>query len=299
MLFVCLSVLGSSSCLVRRRVISRQGATTRQALLTSDKDALIGRIESIYNSVHDFSATVDMTPALGSVEKNRITEYKDVRGYVLFRKPEEIRIIGLYPVVRNKAFDMVSNGTDFRLYVPVKNRFIIGRNELTTPSANKIENLRPQHFIDAMLIRPPAGSEQPVLENLTDEDNATYVLELIAQGPGGMRLSRSVWFDRYRLMPFRELIFDDQGNILTDARYSDWQTWDNVSFPKHIQIDRPRDEYSVVLTVVKMDINKGLSDDKFVLEQPPGSTLQVIGQKQPATVPPTAGPAAPQTKRTK
>lgn len=299
MLFVCLSVLGSSSCLVRRRVISRQGATTRQALLTSDKDALIGRIESIYNSVHDFSATVDMTPALGSVEKNRITEYKDVRGYILFRKPEEIRIIGLYPVVRNKAFDMVSNGTDFRLYVPVKNRFIIGRNELTTPSANKIENLRPQHFIDALLIRPPAGGEQPVLENLTDEDNATYVLELIAQGPGGLRLSRSVWFDRYRLMPFREIIFDDQGNILTDARYSDWQTWDNVSFPKHIQIDRPRDEYSVVLTVVKMDINKGLSDDKFVLEQPPGSTLQVIGQKQPATVPPTAGPAAPQTKRTK
>lgn len=298
MLFVCLSVLGSSSCLVRRRIILRKGATTRQALETSDKATLIGRIESIYNSVHDFSATVDMTPALGSAERNRITEYKDVRGYVLFRKPDEIRIIGLYPVVRNKAFDMVSNGTDFRLYVPVKNRFIIGRNELTTPSPNKIENLRPQHFIDALLIRPPTNDEQPVLENLTDEDNATYVLQLIAQGPAGLRLSRSVWFDRYRLMPFRELIFDDQGNILTDARYSDWQTWDNVAFPKHVQIDRPRDEYSVVLTVVKMDINKGVSDDKFVLEQPPGSTLQVIGQK-PATVPPLASPAVETKKRKK
>jgi hypothetical protein len=65
-----------------------------------------------------FSATVDMVPALGSSEKSKITEYKDVRGYILFRKPADIRIIGLYPVVRNKAFDMVSNGKDFRLYLP-------------------------------------------------------------------------------------------------------------------------------------------------------------------------------------
>ncbi len=57
-----------------------------------------------------------MTPALGSSEKSKITEYKDVRGYILFRKPTDIRIIGLYPVVRNKAFDMVSNGKDFRLH---------------------------------------------------------------------------------------------------------------------------------------------------------------------------------------
>jgi len=32
-----------------------------------------------------------------------------------------------------------------------------------------------------------------------------------------------------------------------------------------------------------MDINKGVSDDKFVLNQPPGSTLQVVGQ--PAATP--------------
>jgi outer membrane lipoprotein-sorting protein len=278
-------VLGSTSCLVRRRVISRKGAGTRQALLTSDRAALLSRVDSIYNSIRDFSATVDMTPALGSAERNRITEYKDVRGYILFRKPDDIRIIGLYPVVRNKAFDMVSNGTDFRLYVPAKNRFLIGRNELTTPSPNKLENLRPQHFVEALLIRPPNHGEQAVLENLTDEDNANYILELITQGPGGLRLSRSIWLDRYRLMPVRQLNFDDQGNILTDARYSNWQHWDNVQFPKQVQIDRPRDEYSVVLTVVKMDINKGVSDDKFVLEQPPGSTLQVIGQKPRAAAP--------------
>jgi hypothetical protein len=40
-----------------------------------------------------------------------------------------------------------------------------------------------------------------------------------------------------------------------------------------------------VIDVVKMDIDKGVSDDKFVLEQPEGSTLHVVGQA-PAPVPP-------------
>ena len=83
-----------------------------------------------------------MVPALGTAEKSQITEYKDVRGYILFRKPEHIRIIGLYPVVRNKAFDMVSDGSTFRLYIPAKNRFVTGRNEVTVLSKNKLENLR-------------------------------------------------------------------------------------------------------------------------------------------------------------
>jgi len=51
-----------------------------------------------------------------------------------------------------------------------------------------------------------------------------------------------------------------------------------VAFPKHIEINRPRDEYAVVIDIVKMDINKGVSDDKFVLDQPEGTTLQVVGQ---------------------
>ena len=76
----------------------------------------------------------------------------------------------------------------------------------------------------------------------------------------------------------RQLIFDPSGNILTDARYTDWQYYDNVPFPKHIEINRPRDEYSVVIDIVKMDINAGVPDARFVLEQPEGSVLQVLGQ---------------------
>src|SRR3954447_18274491 len=105
----------STSFLVRRRSITRKGGAPPQTLLTADKESLIKEIAEQYAAIQSFNATVDLVPALGSANKGRITEYKDVRAYILFRKPADIRIIGLYPVVRNKAFDMVSDGSQFRL----------------------------------------------------------------------------------------------------------------------------------------------------------------------------------------
>jgi outer membrane lipoprotein-sorting protein len=278
-LLLCLMTLGFSSCLARRRAISRKGGTPSQTLLVADKDTLLQAVTRQFEAIRDFNATVDMIPALGTAERNKITEYKDVRGFILFRKPAGIRIIGLYPVVRNKAFDMVSNGIDFKLYLPSHNRFIMGRNEIEQPSANKMENLRPQHFLDALLVRPVEPAEKVLLENLTDEDEAFYILHLVRENGGGqLQLSRTIWFNRINLQLARQLIFDAAGNILTDARYSEWHAYDNVPFPKHIEINRPRDEYAVVLDIVKMDINKGIADDKFVLDRPEGTTLQTVGQ---------------------
>ena len=298
LLLICLSALDFSGCFVRRRIITRKGGNATPVLITADKQTLIERVASNYQAIQSFSATVDMTPALGSSEKSKITEYKDVRGYILFRKPADIRIIGLYPVVRNKAFDMVSNGKDFRLYLPASNRFVIGSNQLAAHSANKIENLRPQHFLEALLVAPMQPGEKAELVNLTDEDNAVYILHFIRLGPDGEILpARSIWFSRINLHIARQLVYDPAGNILTDARYSDWHEYDGVPFPKTIDITRPQDEYAVVLTVVKMEINRGVSDEKFVLEQPEGTQLQVLGQ--PAPAPPAAPPPPAKGKKKK
>jgi outer membrane lipoprotein-sorting protein len=277
---LCLTSLGLSSCLVKRRIINRAGARTAQpVLLTAQAPDLVQRVADQFHAIHDFTATVDMTPALGSAEKNRITEYKDVRGYILFREPADIRIVGLYPVVRNTAFDMVSNGVDFKLYVPAKNRFLVGSNTIGRPSPNKLENLRPQHFLDALLVQPLSAAEKVILENYTDEDNAFYILHVVREGGAGeLILERTIWFSRVDLRLARQITLDPSGNILTDARYSNWRVYDSVPFPKHIEINRPRDEYAVVLDIQKMDINKGVSDDKFVLNQPEGTQLQRVGE---------------------
>jgi outer membrane lipoprotein-sorting protein len=291
---LCLLSLASSACLARRRAISQKGAGTNKTLLVADRQTLLDSIARQYDAILDFNAQVNMVPALGTVEKSKITEYKDILAYIIFHKPAQIRIIGLYPIVRTKAFDMASTGEDFKLYVPSRNLFLTGRNEILQVSTNKLENLRPQHFIDALMVRPvDPATEKVLIENYTDEDDAFYILHVIHEnGNGQLSLARTIWFGRENLMLARQLIFDGDGNILTDARYTEWKAFDNVPFPKHIEINRPRDEYAVVIDIVKMDINKNVTEDKFVLPQPEGTTLRVVGQPPE----PSPGPAAPPAK---
>jgi outer membrane lipoprotein-sorting protein len=283
-LAVCLMCAATSSCIARRRLIPRAGNS--KPLQTADLPTLLAAIRKQYDAIQNFSASVDMVPALGSTEKNHITEYKDVRAYIRFRKPSDIRLIGLMPVVRSTMFDMVSDGTDFKLYIPSKGRFIEGRNAIEELSPNKMENLRPQHFLDALIVQPiDLQTDKVLLENFTDEDNAYYIIHTVREQPDGMlKLRRTIWFSRLDMTLARQMIFDETGNPLTDARYSEWHSYDNVPFPKHIEINRPRDEYAMVLDLVKMDINKGVASDQFVLEQPEGTTLQIIG------APPAKGP---------
>jgi outer membrane lipoprotein-sorting protein len=297
-ILVCSLSMALSSCLARRRLIVRKGSNAAQPLLVAGQAALLDAVSRQYQAVHDFSATVDMVPALGTAEKSKITEYKDVRAYILFRQPASIRIIGLYPVVRNKAFDMTSDGARFELYIPSRDAFIKGNNEIVQRSENKIENLRPQHFVDALLVHPVDGAaDRVVLENQTDEAGAFYIVHVVHEDHGALRLDRTIWFSRVNLEISRQMLFDAAGNILTDARYSEWKTYDKVAFPKHVEINRPQDEYAVVIDIVKMEINKGVTGDKFVLEQPPGTTLRVLGQ--PPAAPAGQTPASSTKGKTK
>jgi hypothetical protein len=176
----------------------------------------------------------------------------------------------------------------------------VGLNTVEQISPNKLENLRPQHFLEALLVKPIDTTANKVLmENFTDEDNAFYILHEVHEDGGGLlTLRRTIWYNRVDLNIARQLIFDDSGNILTDARYEQWHAFDNMAFPRHIEINRPRDEYGVVIDVTKMDINKGVADGKFVLEQPEGTTLQVIGPAPPAPSPTPPNPRRqPRTPR--
>jgi outer membrane lipoprotein-sorting protein len=274
--------LTSTSCLYTKRVILRHGkkvsAGTAPVLLTSTRDELNTRIANIYNAIKSFQATVDMTPSIGSVYTSSITEIKDVRAHILFRKPAEIRILGQLPVVRSTAFDMVSNGSDFKVFLNSKNLFIEGSNTAPAVSQNKLENLRPEAFLSSLLIRPAGPDETPVLEDQTDEDNALYILHYIKKAPDGpLMISRNVWFDRIDLSIVRQKVFNQAAETVSDTRYSKWQAYTGVMFPAHVDINRPKDGYGVVLDIVDMQMNAAVTDDKFVLNQPEGAQLRVIG----------------------
>jgi hypothetical protein len=62
-----------------------------------------------------------------------------------------------------------------------------------------------------------------------------------------------------------------------DVRYGTRQSFNGVSFPTKIDINRPKDEYGIVMTLIKVEINRPISDDKFVLEQPEGTERRILG----------------------
>ena len=242
-------------CIVRRLKIVRPGVSSSAKLQTASLQQLVEQLRVWDEQIRTVNATVDMEPSLGSVLKGEISELKEVRGFVLIRKPKMIRMIGLYPVVRNRAFDMVSDGDQFKLYVPAKDKFIVGNNHQKKPSDRRLENLRPQHIFEALVVRPPNDGERLVLENDTDELHANYILHVLKEQNGLLLLARNVWFDRVHLRVVRQQIFDDQGDMISDTRYDDYQEVEGIPFPKRFLIMRPKDEYGIKLKVKKVKLN--------------------------------------------
>jgi len=268
----------SNGCLVRRRKIERP-VRTHAGLLTASLEDLLTRLRNRYTSLQTLNATVDLEPSLISASKGEIADYKDVRGFILIRKPSWIRVIAQYPIVRGTAFDMVSDGRTFRLHLPAKNLFLTGPNQVDKPSSKKLENLRPQHLLEALLIQPPdSPSEQAILENWSDDGGASYLVHVIRRDAAGkLELARKVWFDRLTLEITRQQIFNAAGDPVTDARYAGWERRDGVLFPGHIVITRPKDGYELSVRFQKTQLNQPVAEDRFQLTEPEGVEVRKLG----------------------
>ena len=278
-----LVLLLSSGCLFRTRTVEVRISSAK--LLTATQPELIDRLNHDAMQVKTLNATVDIDTSYGGEKRGKVTDYKEIRGYILVSRPNMLRMIGLYPIVRNKAFDMVSDGKEFKLSVPGNNKFYIGHNEVKIEdSSSPLDTLRPQAIYDALLLQPVnSENEIAVLESskemvvdkqthkLVQQDN--YVLDVIQKTDRGWFLARKVMFDRTNLVPHRQIMFDSHGNPATDANYQVFKDFDGVSFPTYIDIKRPQEEYDIRLIMVKLTINQPLTEEQFALQQPPGSQL--------------------------
>lgn len=282
--FVLLLLLSGTGCLFRNKTV--QVRMTSNKLMNATRDQLVQEVDQDASKIQTLNATVDIDASTGGSKKGKITEYQQIRGYVLAEKPNYLRMIGLMPIVRNKAFDMVSNGNIFKLWIPPKNRFYVGHNEISKPSASTLENLRPQHIGDALQLHQIdpkdeiavlEGSNEVVQDAKTKKDveEPNYILDVIRHDTESDQwfLDRKIYFNRTNLQPYRQVLYDMKGYVATDASYEDFRPIDGTQFPYLIHIWRPQEEYSLTLHVIKLELNKPMTPDQFALEQPPGSTL--------------------------
>jgi len=280
LLLIALVPLGG--CLSRSRPVAVD--TSLAQLQTATCDDLIERINAQATEIQTLKATVEITASVGGSKLGKITEYQEIRGYILARKPSSLRMIGLLPILQSHVFDMASSGREFKLWIPAKNQFIAGNNDVARPSAEPLENLRPQLIYDALLLQAvDLQNELAVLEegghNTIDPGSrkmalrADYTLNIIKQNGREWYLSRKVVFDRTDLRPHQQLFYDEHGSIVTDVHYDEYREFSGASFPTRIQIWRPDEEYSIKLEVTKLAINEPITDDQFVLDVPSGAAF--------------------------
>ncbi len=242
-------------------------------------DDLVKDIDQRYNKIETMSLTVQISAATGGGQTGQVKEYPAFSGYIFMRKPADLRVLLLVPVLRSKALDMVSDGKTFKLLIPPRNKAIVGANEVTAPSKNGLENLRPYVFLDSMLIRGPREDEVVsrtqdvrVVESADKKDLVElpdYDLQILGKPQGQIvRTDRVLHISRDNLLPYQQEIYDATGQIVTRANYSNYQSYGAVLFPAKIVIERPLDQYSLTLTVTKAVFNEKLEEDQFELKIP-------------------------------
>lgn len=253
-------------------------------VLSSSLQALVASTTGRYDAISTLNARVDVAASTGGGKQGKVVDYTSFTGYVLLRKSGDLRFVGVAPVVGSKLLDMVTDGKAFTIVIPPKSRAITGSNEITTPSSNPLENLRPSIFYDAFLIRSASKSElvslvsddriyqpDPARKYVVDEPEYDIgIYRAVADGPE-LKTQRVIHIGRATLLPFQQDIYDPQGQLVTVVNYEEYRMFGKTTYPSRITIQRPLDQLKLVLTVTQLAINQELDDDQFVTPRIPSS----------------------------
>src|SRR5580693_8586579 len=275
-------VLPSAGCItIKRRTEVKKEEIRPQ--LDSSEEELLARYNGQVRAVQSLQATVDLIPSTGTTYSGVIEEYHDVPGFILAERPATVRVIGQAPVVAKNIFDMVSDGNEFRIYIPSKNSFLIGPTALIRSSKKPLENLRPQHVVEALFWPEFPPSANVLFEQFDFSVSRYYILTLLRQAQDGkFEIARKVWYSRIDLRVSRVQLFGSGGKLDSDIQYSDWQpvppaegapAVEQASFARDIHIWRPQDDYKLEIKILKLTLNEPISPDRFELAQPAGTDL--------------------------
>jgi len=286
-----------SGCLSHHRTVLRVAPTTVQ---DATVEQLVQQVNAQFDGIQALNASVEIAASVGGSSTGRVTDYTTVNGYIVLRKPADLRIILLVPVLHTTLLDMVSNGKNFKMLIKPKSCAIEGNEVATLPpdkpgSAATLCNstavpatvtLWPQIFRDSLLI-PGAGADDLVsltsdIEILLSDDkkHATelpdYDLNILRRKGTSNELQtlRVIHVNRTTLLPYRQDIYDSQGRLATTVFYDGYKAFGDRQFPTVMTIKRPLEEYQIKMTVNKLTLNQKVPDDQFELNIPDNIPLQ-------------------------
>ena len=293
----CLLVSG---CSISQKTVVKPSQAPA-ALQTATKSQLLDKYNRQAGSIRSVNLSVKMKLIGGSNYSGVIEQYHEVNGFMLAAKPANIRVIGQAPVVGKNIFDMVSNGEEFHVFIPSKNSFLIGATDLQRPSKKPIENLRPQHLLDALLWAPVSDRVPVLFEQANETQARFYVLTVLRRASPSnadadasnsnqsladeFEIAQKIWFNRADLNVARIETYAPGGFLASDARYSNWDAFGELHYARQIDVTRPGDDYQLQISAVKATFNEPIAPDRFILPQPPGTELIRVGEESKESQP--------------
>ena len=314
---LCAVVLGSVFAFGCNIVKKEKKTAVLLRAEAADQGQLIAEVDR-FARVDSMKAKVDL-----KFEDNSFAEfgskeaYRDAPGEIVVQRPSKILMKVSLPIVGSDIAQMTSDGETFRVAIlndggsGKYKKFVKGTNKadysrlqktlntaadgnsgakVVKENVNAFANLRPQHFTDAMLVRPVDDAHlytQSTIYQVEEDTTADsksptrmvnrpyYLLDEFERGVGNtLKISRRFWFDRVGVIRLaRQQIFDEKGEIESDIVYgmegSLTDTGNFARLPLQIQVTRPKEHYSMRLTYQSPEavtIGKKYPDTAFVLE---------------------------------
>ena len=298
--------------------VVKEKTSTPKLLKTENADAsyLINEVNR-FARVGSMRAKMDLKFEDNSFAESGIAEkYKTADGEVVVQRPANILLKVQVPVIKTDVAQMTSNGTKFCVAVLQDGgdgrykKFVCGTNnadysllqeqvkktdldngKVIKQNVNAFSNLRPQHFTDAMLVRPVDTENYSYTTSTILQEEVDFTLpqksplrwvlrgyylldELTKTADGTLKISRRFWFDRVggtRLA--RQQIFDEKGEIESDIIYGQegnlGANGDYNNLPLRISVTRPKEKYKMRLTYQtpeNVSIGKKYPEKAFLLE---------------------------------
>jgi outer membrane lipoprotein-sorting protein len=249
---------------------------------------LLQGIDERYQAIQTFNASIELQATEGKGPQGKVIEHPVFSGYIFMRKPQDLRVLLRVPLLGSQALNLVSDGKKWTLWIPPRSMAMTGTSEQPGGSEHGLESLRPAVIFDSLLIQG-LGLDQIVSRTqdsrvLRDPRNKKdlieepdYEIAILAQPEGKTeRAIRVIHIGRSTLLPYQQDIYAPDGAIVTRAFYSNYQKFGDISYPMKIKIDRPRDQYSLTITILKLTLNQPMENDQFEIKIPESVPIKVM-----------------------
>ena len=267
-----------TGCLTHIRAVPK--TRPAEVVMSATLDQLLTQVDTRFNEIRALNATVAIVASEGGARQGQVKEFPSFSGYIFLRKPENLRVLMRVPLLGSQALDMVSDGKTWKLWVPPKRLAMTGTSEVANPPQHGLESLRPKVIFDSLLVRGLGPDQIVVLTQdsrvLPDPKDKKQLVEepdyelTILEPPQGKTAHtlRVIHIGRSSLLPYQQDIYDQNGYIVTQAYYSNYQYFGDIPFPMKIEIKRPQDQYGLTITITKLTLNQKLEDDQFEVKFP-------------------------------